>query len=364
MIDELLVGKVIERAKIGVNSWEFGGVYDHKLLWRANLYIDEEVDDWNDANRWDSPDNIWNYTGNGGQCAISSWTRYNYPANTIVNDAVAYSHACYDSPADFNADLIDQRNAVRGWYSSNNSFWSIDSNNDGQPDNINPHPEWGVIDGPHEWDSTLAPDNIWGMTENNNLISYRFGTPTGNAVGTYNAISYNVNNIPRTYYPYTPNFTSKKKNETPSGYHSIHTSYSSGIDCVTLIQRSASYTGNRYSDLTDIPESRQTWGQNAVSLEHVGSVEAACWIMKYSERHLLIPGDLVIIYGENDDGSEWGHSTIVNKLVYTNGRNIIEQNVRLIESSGSNMKVRNDRTWKTYDDFNSVTRILIGRIKH
>lgn len=39
-------------------------VYDHKMLWRANLYIDEGGEDWNDLHPWDSDENEWNVTVN------------------------------------------------------------------------------------------------------------------------------------------------------------------------------------------------------------------------------------------------------------------------------------------------------------
>lgn len=50
------------------------GIKDKKLLWRANLYVQEKADDWNDLHPWNAPlsENAWNKNpdgskGDGGQ---------------------------------------------------------------------------------------------------------------------------------------------------------------------------------------------------------------------------------------------------------------------------------------------------------
>jgi hypothetical protein len=44
------------------NHKRSGFVYDKKLLWRANLYIAEQSNDWNDIHPWNAPfsENEWN----------------------------------------------------------------------------------------------------------------------------------------------------------------------------------------------------------------------------------------------------------------------------------------------------------------
>jgi len=123
----------------------FMDVYDHKLLWRANLYLDETKNpatgavipgavDWNNANPWtfqqgnewdkfwDAPDGEVEQSGpnNGGQCPINPWTRpydpdstnFTYPIQTEYA-SVAYTELGRDTPFDFNADLNDQKNAIK-----------------------------------------------------------------------------------------------------------------------------------------------------------------------------------------------------------------------------------------------------------
>lgn len=118
------------------------GVYDKKMLWRANLYI-EEANDWNDAHPWDDEDpwvheNRWNRTydgserlsennnepnendylpadpsnalkGNGGQVVnIKKFTYHPAIDGDIETSAVAYSYGCNDSPFEFNDELRQQ----------------------------------------------------------------------------------------------------------------------------------------------------------------------------------------------------------------------------------------------------------------
>jgi hypothetical protein len=89
-------GEVRGRAEEG----DFCGVYDKKLLWRANLYIGERGEDWNDTHPWNSEENEWNlpktgYTGVlGGQVIeIPAFTPVRSvgegESNTIKN-SVAY----------------------------------------------------------------------------------------------------------------------------------------------------------------------------------------------------------------------------------------------------------------------------------
>jgi len=101
-------------------------VYDHKMLWRANLYIDEGQGDWNNLHSWDSVDNDWNYSfdgktfteGDGGQnlsfrnenritplrqSGIVSQVSYDYPdASRTISNSV-------DSPFDFFYKMYSQQ---------------------------------------------------------------------------------------------------------------------------------------------------------------------------------------------------------------------------------------------------------------
>jgi len=50
--DLLIDNKIVHAPGVEEDSL---GVYDEKMLWRANLYIKEDSDDWNDRNPWDAP---------------------------------------------------------------------------------------------------------------------------------------------------------------------------------------------------------------------------------------------------------------------------------------------------------------------
>jgi len=205
------------------------------------------------------------------------------------------------------------------------------------------------------------------MTEDNSIISYRFGTPMNDGDGTYNPISYPINNIVHTYYPYTPNFTTKKLNQVPSAYEPIHTSYSSGIDCVTIIQRSAGYDDNRYYEITDLEEERQEWGDHWASLESPSSIESASWEIPVTEplltSNLLNPGDILVIYG-SFNGVPWGHCGIVQSIQYRNDRNVEPNLVKMLDSSGAVMYVRDSRSLLTLRTMAGAESWTIRRLKH
>ncbi|MBN1699374.1 MAG: hypothetical protein JW881_17775 [Spirochaetales bacterium] len=248
---------------------------------------------------------------------------------------------------------------MRAWYSPSNPYWSIDEDGNGSQDNVNPHPEWG-FGGSAEWNSTLAPDGVWGMEEDNGGVCYRFGIPLEDDGGHYDPLAITAGGG-TVFHPYTPNFTSKKVNEVPNGYKAIHTSYSSGIDCVTIIQRSAGYTGNRYDEITDLAEDRQEWGEAWASLEHVDSVEAACWPIPV-DGSLLVPGDILVIHGESY-GVPWGHCGIVQRIIYGDDRSVDRSQVRILDSSGMVMRVRLDLRWSSMLSMGGVTVWSIGRLQ-
>ena len=92
-------------------------VNDKKLLWRANLFIDEGAGDWNNVNSWDDDAaNDWYVSQangadvNGGQIAIHSFTDI---FNRQINNAVGYSYGCTDTVDFFNFELEEQRAARR-----------------------------------------------------------------------------------------------------------------------------------------------------------------------------------------------------------------------------------------------------------
>lgn len=124
-------------------------VYDKKMLWRANLYIDEDdqynptanlnpnqtYQDWNNRNPWNSTDNEWNRVldgetlttgdtvssdisqlpvGNGGQTVRLTPFRWHNNSvsnadDNIVNRSVAYSVGAQDDPFSYNRHMLAQQ---------------------------------------------------------------------------------------------------------------------------------------------------------------------------------------------------------------------------------------------------------------
>lgn len=97
---------------------DYIAVYDKKMLWRANLYIDEGVGkDWNDAFPWNDPaNNEWFVSKadganvDGGQIKIMPHT--SLYQNTLISDSVAYSTGGLDSFDVYNNKMASQQEAI------------------------------------------------------------------------------------------------------------------------------------------------------------------------------------------------------------------------------------------------------------
>jgi hypothetical protein len=124
---------------------------DLPMLWRANLYVDEGPNDWNNRHPWDDPTNnewfVSKTSGadkDGGQISISSWTQPYLPYNPAdikyrnVSEAVPYTFGGVDSLPQFNSEMNEQRTAMvaASQLSNNNPYIG--------------------------WNKTLAPKNKWG----------------------------------------------------------------------------------------------------------------------------------------------------------------------------------------------------------
>ena len=141
---------------ITVPADNYIAVYDKKMLWRANLYLNKPEDtlggeDWNNAHPWDAPNsdsydsNIWfgknewnnpetNYDGvPGGQVISIPSTKWYHGTNLSAGDnnkrafdssvqkdvinATAYDYQGWDSPYSYNDKLKIQKNLMNLWYS-------------------------------------------------------------------------------------------------------------------------------------------------------------------------------------------------------------------------------------------------------
>ncbi|MBN2532876.1 MAG: hypothetical protein JXB88_08295 [Spirochaetales bacterium] len=342
-----------------VSAGDFIAVYDHKLLWRANLYVDEGENDWNNVNRWTyaqgnewdkdwldhDDDGVINEAGpyNGGQIDIAAWTRFDDHTgpnaalteldNGEVYGAVAYSWAGTDNPFDFNADMEDQKLAIRAWYSSINPYWD---------QNVNPHPEWA------NYNDTISPDGLWS--------GYIFGM-NGNDDSQPGVLTFNT----PTRYPYTPGYRTKRQfiDEADTA---IDTTYSAGLDCTGFIHKSASYQGNTYT-LSNLSDTRVIWGGTAQSQAGGTIYSDYCWpVYDQAEgvgnRNLIIPGDIVSL-------PDYHHGAIISKIIFNNNTRIIQAiNVKLIESAYADGRymVVNHQDWDThYESTGRLGRLITNQ---
>jgi hypothetical protein len=314
-------------------------VYDTKLLWRANLHIDERkfretnnwdtdranIDnikanwtweqltpddqealgnlDWNNRNPWTSPEgNIWDTLGNGHQIDIKPWTRFHCFANTItgefylqdgpglqswgggtVYNATAYSWACVDSVFHFNEDMRNQAQAL----------------------GRNPDAEGSTL-------ATQLP------AQNNNNI-------------WLNYISIGANG----YVPGYSFYRNKLYNMTASDQH-----HSAGSDCDSFIYMSASYGDTFYQ--IHVPDERETTA-SALPLHsrRTGSITSGYPI---PSMDYLVPGDIVEFPGH------WAMVLYVNRNPNPlNPEEGIENRITLIEATDwGNMRIMNEHTIQSY----------------
>lgn len=149
------------KAETSMREADYVATYDKKLLWRANLYIQENGIDWNDAHPWVTG-NEWNRYQDGktaftGQSNLSVVSEQNtkqlgvLPGGQVVKLApftplrsvaenqttnfvegkVSYSYPLHDfeamdglsgsmdSPFDFNKKMIIQKELLAKWYNKN-----------------------------------------------------------------------------------------------------------------------------------------------------------------------------------------------------------------------------------------------------
>lgn len=323
--DFILQFAVADYDKVGIDGsvtgevpeGDFLAMYDKKMLWRANLYIDEGDDffnetsipvDWNDRCPW-IEGNEWNtQNGNGGQVITPvNVTSHN---DSTVTDSVCYSLAAQDSPFEYNDKMLNHQLPLLSFIYD--SQGNVDDSN------------------PDRWDETTAPGNLWDNYESNI-----------------------IDNNGITYYPYRPGYSSHDSSNgdknTPGK--------SSGVDCTGFIQRSKSYNGEFYSlpsigmrywdTFEDTDPNRRyltVTDDNNVSESHHNMWRVTI-APEFGEPHSLeklVPGD--IVYWWHNGGY---HVTMINKLEYDDEtRNTDTVRINLIEA---------------WDDYQNRVSVLITR---
>ena len=241
--DDLIIGveilsskykNITSYSKVWSKEKDYIAVYDKKMLWRANLYINEGENDWNNVHPWNTSDTSIEWFGEnnwlvsdlpqtGGQCEIKEWTRWN-DGETVTN-SVAYGWGCWDSVNQFNNELINQRTAIGNYR--------------------NEHPESNFA--ALQWinTQTTAPGTGTGTERWKNYIFQKDAATDENGQNKISEINADVS-VPglSTYWDEKPreSFSSPK-----------HDKYTSGTDCSGLVAMSANYSGNKYT-LNNIDE--------------------------------------------------------------------------------------------------------------
>lgn len=309
--------KIVETAKIEVNSKKCVGVYDKKLLWRAQLYVDEGADDWNDVNRWTAAQgNVWDTVGNGTQCDIQSWTQ---TSGTTRHNTIAYTHYGKDSVADFNSDMLAQRDAMTQIYNANHEQWP-------------------------NWYNTTAPGNNW-----NNYIDYLNTTiPIGTGAGEYQ--------------PFRPLYSTSTGASSDAGY-------SAGTECIGFTQQALSYANNIYEH-PSITHT-QTWGNASPGDTYVYPNSTYGWLIWQYDELLISPDEMLQFIIPGDMICMRNHAVIVDRIDYRNNTTQKEVDgyggIKLIEAGGVPWYVNKGRTLEELTEnglyFTGDHKIAIYRLK-
>ena len=312
---------------------DFFAAYDKKMLWRANLYIDEEVDDWNDINPWNAPlnENNWNKTtyssyqqSNGGQVLTpASFTWIN---DSIHNNVVAYDYWGQDSPHEFNEKMRQQQN-ILNYYITNGSQYTVNG------------VQQEYTADPNGWTETIAPQN----NHSSYLYSsnYPYSLPNAFEQDAHQIISEPVFINSSNLYPYVPGLSNVYRMNIgswpPWNTQYLFGSHAAGLDCVGLVQRCASYPNTAYiwtQSGTTRHLSEYMWGDTRGNTVYPTPGRGYSWEIISEQTvnqnpqilSLIVPGDIVY-YGDS-------HIAIVKAITYTaNTRNTNTQSITLIEST-------------------------------
>jgi hypothetical protein len=360
--DILLRFSLRDRPEKGIavaDDSDFMAVYDKKMLWRANLYIDEGAKDWNNVHPWNAPfddsaeavypgnddiiwygKNEWNKNedgmrGNGGQVIeIADWTRYHdnnifQNDNTHVEKAVAYTTCGIDSPFKFNEKMNHQMNILDKFIKEGSHGYTQNSAG---------------------WNKTTAPVdkeniNASGIEDWNNYYYLGNGEYSEDwTKGMFTCLD------GKTYYAYTPGY-SAIRNFVLGTYKGDDSSFTNvahqaaGTDCVCFVQKVCDYSGNqiKLNDFTGRSNDWKTDNTYFNNLEYkTGIYNESNKIMDdkgiFYESQMfdipIVPGD--IIYCFNASG-EKKHAMIVDRIKYNdtdeNKRRIKRGQIYLIEAA-------------------------------
>lgn len=353
------------------NNSDFFAVYDKKMLWRANLYIDEGDGDtdWNNKYRWTSG-NEWNkeyytsfvgslqpndmalrnmYDSHGGQTIdifeytpmrtisgtpsspdtynnyVSGKVAYNYPNNSSSDFILAYG---LDSPFDFNYKLVMQMLSIKQNYEEavESPYSSI--------------PLWEL----QRWATTKSPENQWKNYISENINNQQAYIP---ALGL----------LYQTYWSHNGDETGSNHSATARG---------AGTDCIGFAQRSASYNNNIYAwaDFAGGIANGDNYGGTVTyaprQFPYVDSRSVAIAEHRqtnynggYLHLDKVVPGD-ILYYAKYDSGKSDGyHIAIVRDVIHSEDGSVLAGNIKLIESTFNSGSMAYIIKNKTLDDYSA-----------
>jgi len=264
---------------------DYMAVYDKKLLWRANLYIDEGANDWNELNPWNAhptiddgvkipfklagkeyPNGIDGYCfygrneWNRGYAFTPEFSESALPASEFPGrqgivpkpytwrdgidynkKSVAYSINCHDSPFEFNNKMDHQKAVLNYKFFLNVAPYSASGGNNltswteyYAPKNQYLNPATFASPAPSQWATPAAPNRWYNYAHSSSIAVNSFTGPSPLANGTY--------------YPYMPGFASEWYRVAPASVvWNTAMNKAAGVDCTGIVQRSGSYEGAKYT---------------------------------------------------------------------------------------------------------------------
>lgn len=313
-------------------------VYDKKMLWRANLYIDEGAGDWNNVHPWNTEDknigwygeNEWldeNAAIKGGQVEIISCTYWD--GNKKIEKSVAYGWGCRDALTKYNNYLKKESDLIkkgRDELNQNQNEGNNNSQNINVLQNLTSDPAFNTLIWNESTGSTYAPSDKWENylftkrtkeTTTDNKAYYKYGTST--ATDTQHKYYIDEHTyIPglSTYWAYGP--------ET-EGYEATQATnhYSIGTDCSGLVESAIDYGSFYKANTTTNKESENKLGCAGLKSNSFEIRAAGSWSLendkssneeKNEERNILshaVPGDIFVKTGEGS------HVVIIQNLNYS-----------------------------------------------
>ena len=387
-------------------------MYDVKLLWRAELYIDERPtgaqllgsvsQDWNDLHPWNAPPgdpmvaanvpvggvpwwwtsdwgyNEWNRAydgtqtfdgsvsglsglpgGNGGQVV-------NFPTWTKYNKGIFNSKKGSDATAEDDVSVVRVQGAV-----------AYTSNDTDSPFRF----AWELVQQRHavkdlkQADSTQAPGNKW-----TNYIGHSVDESDVNHLTTSTCGGINWTG----YTPYRPNYSAilKFDKKFANGCDWFPgTEQSSGLDCGALVWVAWSYSGNPYQypyspaygmnwsaaakdnpgscgplQIDDGSESWLIWDHTVLSPEQKGKYDTLTF------NFPIVPGDVIVM---TDKDGDLCHTAVVQSVHFEADGTFMVKDITFIEAaSGAHAEYRvlDGESLKDYVDTNWLASFRIRRL--